>query len=199
MKNNKKYNKGINTKKEFIRSLTKMRTACDSLLRQESNIKRVLNGIEGQANFKHFQEIVKNTKKFNNELTETKEAISEFKLKDNQCIEVLQSLKNKFDHIIQFLNKPVATIEKGQILYDRIKTYVISIQEDLFELSIISSCLWFIGSNFPDLDNDNVDIDTFDWTTLKIAWIIMDYIIKESQMLEERIVKYNYGRRISNE
>lgn len=201
MKNNKKYNKGTNIKNEVIEVLTKIKTTCDSLLGQEEDIKKVLNGIVGQANFKRFQEITRNTKDFGNELSENipnqyKEIVSEFKLKDNQCIELLKSLKDNFNCIIKCLKKPVTTREEAQILDDRIEIYRYSIQENLSELSIICSCLCFIGTNFSDLTTSNVDIDTFDYTILSIAWTIRDYIIVEFEMLEERIKEYNYERGI---
>ncbi len=200
MKNNKKYNKGTNMNTEVIKTLTKMRATCDSLLAQKEDIKRVLNGVVGQANFKRFQETTKNTKDFDNEFSadinnQYKEIISEFKLKDNQCIELLQSLKDNFNGIIKCLKKPVATVEQAQILDDKIEMYRNSIYENLSELSIICSCLCSIGTNFSDFDN-NVDIGTFDYTTLAIAWTIRDYIFKEFEMLEERIRKYNYERGI---
>lgn len=203
MKKNNKYNKGISIQNEVIGTLTKIRTTCDSLLSKEEDIKRVLNGIVGQANFKKYQEITKNTDDFDNELSEDinlnrlyKEIVSEFKLKDNQCIELLKSLKDNFNNIIKCLKKPVTTREEAQILDDRIEIYRDSIHENLSDLSIICSCLCFIGTNFSDLTNGNVDINTFDYTTLAIAWTIRDYIVRDFEMLEEKIRKYNYERRI---
>ncbi len=54
MSKNKKYNNGTNIKNEVIGDLTKIISTCNSLLGQEEDIKRVLNGIVGQANFKRF-------------------------------------------------------------------------------------------------------------------------------------------------
>lgn len=201
MKNNKEYNKYINLRNEVLGILTNIRTTCDSLLSQEEDIKKVLNGIVGQANFKRFQEITKNTEDFDNELSKDihsqyKEIVSKFKLKDNQCIELLKSLKDNFNNIIKCLKKPVTTREEAQILDDRIEIYRDSIHENLSDLSIICSCLCFIGTNFSDFTNSNVDINTFDYTTLTIAWTIRDYIMEEFEMLEEKIRKYNYERNL---
>lgn len=196
MSKNKKYNKGISIKNEVIETLTKIRITCDSLLGQEEDIKKVLNGIVGQANFKRFQEITKSIKDFGDELSEDtsnqyKEIVSNFRLKDNQCIELLTSLKENFNNIIKCLKKQVTTREEAQILNDRIEIYRHSIQENLSELSVICSFLCFIGTTCLDLNNSNVDINTFDYTTLAIAWTIRDCIIMEFKMLEEKIRKHN--------